>query len=113
MRRSLATISRVCALPILAVLAGCANLPPDQQAKVQQMLTVACLVDGVVVPVAQPVVATLGSAGAAAAGVDSLLVHPAVVTACSQLGGAPASATPVSPAGVSKAQSVPMSPPPP
>jgi hypothetical protein len=99
MRRSLATISRVCALPLLAVLAECANLSPDQQAKMQQVLMVACFVDGIVVPVAQPVVAGLGSAGATAAGVDGLLVHPAVVATCSQLGGAPASAAPVSPRG--------------
>jgi hypothetical protein len=99
MRRRLATISRASALPLIAVLAGCTSMSPDQQAKMQQMLTVACLVDGVLVPVAQPVVAGLGSAGATAAGVDSLLVHPAVVATCSQLGGAPASAAPVSPRG--------------
>jgi len=113
MRRSLATISRACALPILAGLAACTNMSPAQQAKMQQILTVACIVDGVVVPVAQPVVAGLGSAGATAAGVDSLLVHPAVLATCSQLGGAPASAAPVTSADVAKAQSVPVSPPPP
>ena len=50
------------ALLLLAALAtACSNMTPEQQAKVRQVLTVACKVDGVVVPVAQPIVATLGS----------------------------------------------------
>jgi hypothetical protein len=85
MRRHLATA-------LLACLPACANLTPDQQASVRQALTVACNVDGVVVPVAQPVVATLGPAGSTAASVD-LLVHPAVVQACKALNGVPTSAT--------------------
>jgi hypothetical protein len=96
MRCNLATAWRVYALPLLACLSACSNLPPAQQAQLQQALTVACNVDGVAVPVAQPVVATLGTAGAAAASVDSLLVHPAVVAACQQIGGTPARVAPVS-----------------
>jgi hypothetical protein len=83
-------------LPLIAGLSACGNLPPDQQAQVTQSLAVACKVDGAVVPVAQPVVATLGAGGAAAAGMDSLLVHPAVMAACQQLGGTPAGVTPAS-----------------
>ena len=60
------------------------------------MLTVACNVDGIVVPVAQPIVATLGQPGATAASVD-LLVHPAVVEACKRVSGVPVSVTEVSP----------------
>jgi hypothetical protein len=81
------------ALPLLACLAACGDLPPEQQAKVTQALTVACTVDGVVVPLAQPIVAELGPAGAGAASAD-LLVHPAVVAACKALNGVPASVAP-------------------
>jgi hypothetical protein len=86
----------ICGLPLIASLSACSNNAPDQQAKVTQALAVACNVDGAVVPVAQPVVATLGSGGAIVAGVDSLLVHPAVVAACQRLGGTPAGVTPAS-----------------
>jgi hypothetical protein len=89
MRRNLA-------LPALIGLCACSNMTPAQQATIQQALTVACNVDGAIVPVAQPIVATLGPAGAAAANVD-LLVHPAVVAACKSLNGVPAGVTPVSP----------------
>jgi hypothetical protein len=81
-------------LPLIAGLLACSNLPPDQQSKVTQALAVACNVDGAVVPVAQPVVATLGASGATVAGMDSLLVHPVVVAACQRLGGTPAGVTP-------------------
>ena len=81
----------------VAIVAACSSLPPDQQAKIQQALVVTCNVDGVVVPIAQPVVATLGAGGATAATLDSLLVHPAVVAACNAVNGTPASATVVSP----------------
>ena len=82
-RNNLETIimRRNLALPLLVGLSACSNLTPEQHAKIRQVLTVACNVDGVVVPVAQPIVATLGQAGATAADVD-LLVHPAVVEAC-------------------------------
>jgi hypothetical protein len=50
--------------------------------------------DGIVVPVAQPIVAALGTTGVTVTGVD-LLVHPAVVAACQALKDVPVSATPV------------------
>ena len=80
-------------LGLLACLSAC-NPAPQQQAKLIEILTVACNVDGVVVPVAQPIVATLGSAGVTVTGVD-LLIHPAVVAACQALKGVPVVATPV------------------
>jgi hypothetical protein len=83
------------ALPLLACLASCANVTPSQQAQVVQALSVACNVDGTLVPIAQPVVASMGPSGAAAANMDSLLVHPAVVAACQAIKGTPASVTPV------------------
>ncbi len=82
-----------CALALLASLSAC-NPASQQQAKLIEILTVACNVDGVVVPVAQPIVATMGSAGATATSVD-LLIHPAVVATCQALKGVPASATTV------------------
>ena len=85
------------ALPLLGCIAACGNVTPSQQAQITQAVTVACNVDGVLVPVAQPVVANLGPGGATVANVDTLLVHPAIVAACSALKGTPASATPVSP----------------
>ena len=85
-----------CGLPLIAILSACGNMSPAQQAQVTQALAVACNVDGAVVPVAQPVVATLGPSGASVASVDSLLVHPAVVAACQRLGGTPAGVTPAS-----------------
>lgn len=81
------------ALPLLVCLSACAAQTPEQQAKVRQILSVACSVDGAVVPVAQPVVATLGNDGAKVARAD-LLVHPAVVEACKALNGSPAGVTP-------------------
>jgi len=87
---------RYFALPALVVLCACSNMTPSQQATIQQALTVACNVDGTIVPVAQPIVATLGPAGATATNVD-LLVHPAVVAACKSLNGVPAGVTPTSP----------------
>ena len=89
MRRNLALSALVC-------LCACSNMTPTQQATIQQALTVACNVDGAIVPVAQPIVATLGPAGAVAANVD-LLVHPAVVAACKSLNGVPAGVTPAGP----------------
>ena len=87
MRRNLA-------LALLACLSACDNMTPDQQAKISQALAVACNVDGVLVPIGQPVVATLGQAGQTAATVDSLLIHPAVVAACAAIHGKPAEAVP-------------------
>lgn len=87
MRPSLAAV-------LLVYLTACSNLTADQQAKIQEVLKVACNVDGAVVPVAQPIVATLGQSGSAATSTD-LLVHPEVVAACSALNGTPASVTQV------------------
>ena len=85
------------ALLLLAALAtACSNMTQEQQAKIRQVLTVACEVDGVVVPVAQPIVATLGSAGTDTANVD-LLLHPAVIEAFKAVSGVPASVTPAGP----------------
>lgn len=90
-------MQRFFALPLLAWLAGCSNVTPNQQAQIAQAVTVACNVDGVLVPVAQPVVASLGPGGATVANVDTLVVHPSIVAACTALKGTPASATPASP----------------
>jgi hypothetical protein len=87
---------RIFALPVLVCVYACSNTTPTQQAQINQALSVICNVDGVLVPVAQPVVASTGPGGATAADVDSLLVHPAVVAACASLKGTPASATPAS-----------------
>ena len=84
-------------LPLLVCIAACSNLATEQQVQIQQVLEVACNVDGVVVPIAQPVVATLGSGGATVTNVDALLVHPAVVAACAAWGGVPATAAPATP----------------
>ena len=96
MRSTFVAAIGACGLPLVASLSACGNLSPAQQAQVTQALAVACNVDGAVVPVAQPVVATLGPNGATVAGMDSLLVHPAVVAACQRLGGTPAGVTPAS-----------------
>ena len=87
---------RIFAMALLVGLSACSNMTPEQHAKIEQVLKVACNVDGIVVPVVQPIVATLGSPGAAAAGVD-LLVHPAVVEACARVSGVPVSVAEVSP----------------
>ena len=80
-------------LALLACLSTCTTAP-QQQAKLIEILTVACNVDGIVVPVAQPIVAAQGTTGVTVTGVD-LLIHPAVVAACQALKGVPVSATPV------------------
>ena len=85
---------RIFALSLLSSLAACGNLTPDQQARVTQELIVACAVDGMLVPLAGPVVASLSTSGATAVNADNLVVHPAVVAACNAIGGTPASAKP-------------------
>jgi hypothetical protein len=87
---------RYFALALLAGLTVCSTMTPEQHARIEQVLKVACNVDGGVVPVAQPIVATLGPVGATAANVD-LLVHPAVLGACTRVNGVPVSVTEVSP----------------
>lgn len=84
------------ALALFVCLSACSNMTPEQQARIKEVLKVACNVDGVVVPVAQQVVTTMGDKGTAVANAD-LLVHPEVVEACKAISGTPVSATPVSP----------------
>ena len=87
------------------IRAGAARRPvrvrqPDARAageRSEQVLTVACNVDGIVVPVAQPIVATLGPPGAAAQASICWCI-PRWSRHARQLSGVPASATPVSPA---------------
>jgi hypothetical protein len=95
MRHTTLAVLAVYGFPLLANLSGCGNLPSDRQVKVTQALAVACDVDGAVVPLAQPVVATLGSGDSTTASVDSLIVRPAVVAACLRLGGMPAGVRPI------------------
>lgn len=90
-------MQRYFALPVIACLATCSNVAPSQQTQIAQAVTVACNVDGALVPVAQPVVASLGPRGATVANLDTLLMHPTIVAACTALKGTPASATPASP----------------
>ncbi len=71
------------------------HLTQEQQAKVRQAVVIACLVDGVIVPLAQPIVGTIGPGGAIAESVDALLVHPLVVQACKS--GVPVVAVPKAP----------------
>ncbi len=98
MRYNFAAACHVYVLPLIACLSACGTaVPAAQQVQVQQALVVACTVDGVLVPIAQPIVATMGGGGAAAAGADVLLVHPAVVAACAAIDGVPASAKAISP----------------
>lgn len=97
MRHNLATAWRAYVLPLLACLSACATAPGSQPTQIQQALAVACSVDGVLVPIAQPIVATLGAGGAAAASMDALLVHPTVVAACAAISGVPATVVAVSP----------------
>ncbi len=80
MRQVLLAVGAAC------LLAGCALSPAQKTVALQ----VGCAVDGVVQPLALPVVASLGAAGTSVATADALLVHPAVVAACAQLGGKPA-----------------------
>jgi hypothetical protein len=95
MHHTPAVASPMYRLLLIASLSACDSLPPDRQANLQQALVVACNIDGAVMPLAQPMVATLGPGGASLAATDSLLVHPAVVAACLRVGGTPVGATPV------------------
>ncbi len=85
-------------LALLGLLSACGGMTAEQQAKIKEVLKVACNVDGVVVPVAQQVVTTMGQKGTEVANAD-LLVHPEVVAACNALNGTPVSATPVTVSG--------------
>lgn len=85
------------ALPLLACLSGCSGGTATTAVSPHQALAVACVVDGVLVPIGQPIVASLGPHGVTAANLDSLLIHPAVTAACNAINGTPASVTPVAP----------------
>jgi hypothetical protein len=75
---------------LLAVsLVSACTLTPSQQAAVR----VACNVDGLLVPIAQPVLLALMPSTAGAVAADQALVHPIVVSLCAGLGGTPASVT--------------------
>ena len=78
------------------LLAACGT-PAQQaavQAQVQQFVTVACNVDGTVVPIADPVLVGLVPQSAPVISIDQALVHPAVVAVCKGYGGTPAMAAP-------------------
>jgi hypothetical protein len=85
------------ALVSLIGLSACAltptqtvNLQTDAQALatgVQTAAHIGCPVDGVVVPVADTVIAALVPGSAGAVTVDTALVHPAVLKLCAGLGG--------------------------
>lgn len=98
-------------LAVLGLGVGTLSACSPQQAAVAQRIAVqACVVDGVVVPLAQPAVAALGGGtGATIAGVDASVVHPAVVAACAKLNGVPAPAAAV-PAAVPTPAAVPVAP---
>ena len=91
-------------------VAGCSMTPAQKTA----VLKIGCAVDGVVQPIAAPLVASLGAGGATAASADTLLVHPTVVAACAALGGTPAAVlTPApgsTPARAAPASSTPTPP---
>lgn len=71
-------------------LSACAgSVPPAQLTN----LKIACAVDGAVVPVADPVLAAAVPSTAPAVTIDLLLVHPAVVKLCADLGGVPVATT--------------------
>lgn len=97
----------ILAMPLLACLTNCGEPTTAQQASMNHALAVACNVDGIVVPLAQPIVASMGRNGVAAASMDSLLVHPAVVAACRAINGTPAIATPVAPTGTTTPLQIP------
>ena len=82
----------------LLVLSAC-GLTPDQQAQLQvtirQDAGVACMIDGVVQPIAAPVLAALVPTAAGAVGIDTLAIHPAVAAFCASLGGTPAALPPL------------------
>lgn len=68
------------------------SLPTSAQIRQQRIaryLAIGCAVDGVVVPLGQPLVALLGPVGAGVATADVLLVHPLVVRACALRHGTP------------------------
>ena len=94
------------AMVTICFTAGCAITPAQKTAA----LKIGCAVDGVVQPLAAPLVASIGPAGTSVASADTVLVHPAVMAACAALGGTPAAVVAPAP-GSPKATSVtPMAP---
>jgi len=91
-----AAIARVLGMFVLLAAVGGAvsACTAQQQAQATVAIQIACQVDGSVQPIAAGVVSSLGPAAAAAASTDSLLVHPAIVSACKSLGGTPVVTTP-------------------
>jgi hypothetical protein len=86
-------------------LSACSMTPAQKaqmQTDIQTVEQAACLVDGVVQPIAAPVLATLVPQASIAVSIDNALVHPNVVKFCANLGGTPvaetATAAPVVPA---------------
>lgn len=75
---------------------------PAQQAQSQQVIAIACDVDGAIQPAAVSLAPLAGAGGVAVASVDAALVHPAVVAACKAFNGRPVSAviSPTAPAVV-------------
>jgi hypothetical protein len=77
-------------LILLIIVVSACSADPARQARIDRYITVACIVDGVVVPIAQPIVAAAVPGGPIIAGADAILVHPAVVAACAARHGKPA-----------------------
>lgn len=86
--KALGAVAILCVMGLGAgALSGCTA---QQAATAKAIAQQACLVDGVVVPLAQPAVAALGGTGGATlAAVDASALHPAVVAACAKLNGTP------------------------
>lgn len=83
-------------LVTLVSLAACTpqgELTPRAKAA----LTTACLVNGVIQPVAVKVLAVTTPEAAGALAIDAALVHPAVQAACAAVGGTPADAPDAAP----------------
>ena len=84
---------------------------PAQQAQSQQVIAIACDVDGAIQPAAVSLAPLAGAGGVAVASVDAALVHPAVIAACKAFNGRPVSAviSPTAPA-VATAPAAPVLP---
>lgn len=89
-----ATIAALLMAIMLPVMLGACAIDPATKAQLQQAVKVACDVDGMVVPIADPVVLGLVPQSAPIITVDQALVHPAVVAVCKGYGGTPAMAAP-------------------
>jgi hypothetical protein len=65
-----------------------------QMAQAQQIISVGCMVDGMVQPAAVALAPAAGATAASLASTDAALVHPAVVAACAALKGIPVTVNP-------------------